>query len=106
MKMTGKPGRSRRTQRCKSRPSISGIRTSVIKQLVLARKSLLQELFCKRKHPRREAGGFNEARQRFASPGVIIHNSYDGFCDAIHQEHPLYIPILAGMRWTAYYVFI
>src|ERR1700682_2532175 len=39
----------------------------------------LQELFCKRKSPRREPGGFNEACQGFTNPGVIIHNSYDGF---------------------------
>jgi hypothetical protein len=47
---------------------------------------LTQKVVCKRKHPRREPGGFNEACQRFTNPGVIIHNSYDGFCDAIHQE--------------------
>jgi hypothetical protein len=66
-----------------------------------------KEVFCKRKYPRREPGGFNEACQGFANPGIIIHDSYDRFCDdAIHQEHPLYIPIVAGMRRAAYYVFI
>jgi len=47
---------------------------------------LTQKVFCKRKHPRREPGGFNEARQGFTNPRIIIHNSYDGFCDAIHQD--------------------
>jgi hypothetical protein len=48
-----------------------------------------QEIVCKQKHPRREPGGFNEACQGLTNPRIIIHNSYDGFCDAIHQEDTL-----------------
>ena len=49
-------------------------------------KISIQEVVCKRKHPRREPRGFNEACQGFTNPPIIIHNSYDGFCDAIRQE--------------------
>jgi hypothetical protein len=52
-------------------------------------KISIQEVVCKRKHPRREPRGFDEACQGFANPGVIIYNSYDGFCDAIHPEDTL-----------------
>src|SRR5260370_6245848 len=48
-----------------------------------------KEVFCKRKHTRRAPGGFNQPCQGFTNPGIIIHNGYDGFCDAIHQENTL-----------------
>jgi len=101
----GRSGRSSRTQRCKSRPSIPGIRTSVIKQLVPAKDSrqgsLLQE-----KIPRREPGGFNEACQGFAEPWNHHPRQLRRVCDdAVHQEHPLHSDS-SGNETAAYYVFI
>ena len=94
MKMMGSSGRASRTRRCKSRPSIPGIRTSVIKQLDSARWPPCRKSSPRAKTPGGETGGFDQALQRFANSGIVIDDSNDGFYHEVHQERDSLLPYL------------
>ena len=108
MKMMGSSGRASRTRRCKFK-SIHSRHTDVCNQTACyCEMASSKEILPERKHPRGEAGGFDEAFQRFANSGIIINDSDDGFC----LKHPsgkspyLHISIVGVTLPARYYVFI
>ena len=80
MKMIGSSGRASRTRRCKLE-SIHSRHADVCNQTArYGEMASSQKILRERKHPRGEAGGFDEAFQRFANSGIIVDDSDDRFC--------------------------